>query len=150
MLDTLVIMALGAIGLQLFVRPLVGLFALAPETQTLCLRAIRIVTLGYLFVGANIAYQGIFQALGCGVRSLIVSLIRLIVAALPLALLLSRLPNAETVMWAAFPVAEGLALAVALVLMRRIARERLKPQESRASGETDSCRLLPENRPSGS
>jgi len=85
MIDTLVIMGIGLLALQLFAQPLIGIFALSAETQALCLRAIRIITLGYLFVGANIAYQGIFQALGCGIRSLILSLVRLIVVALPLA-----------------------------------------------------------------
>lgn len=62
-----------------------GIFAFSAETQALCLKAIRIIRPGYLFAGANLAYQGIFQALGCGIRSLILSLMRLIVVALPLA-----------------------------------------------------------------
>lgn len=95
MLYTLIIMAIGLVGLQAFAKPLCGIFALSAETQLLCIRAIRIITLGYLFVGANIAYQGIFQALGYGVSSLVLSLLRLIVVALPLAWVFTKLESAE-------------------------------------------------------
>ena len=102
MLYTLVIMAVGAVGLQLFAPQLIGIFPLLAETQELCMKALRIITLSYLFVGANVAFQGIFQALGCGVRSLVVSLLRLIVVALPLAWLFTLLPNAQDMVWWAF------------------------------------------------
>ncbi len=130
MIDTLIIMLIGAIGLQLFAKQICGIFAVAPETQTLCIRAIRIITLGYLFVGANIAYQGIFQAFGYGVSSLIVSLLRLIIVALPLAWMFTKFQNAEQIIWAAFPIAEAVAFAVALIFMRRIRHKTLDVLET--------------------
>ena len=129
MLYTLVIMAVGAVGLQLFAPQLIGIFPLLAETQELCMKALRIITLSYLFVGANVAFQGIFQALGCGVRSLVVSLLRLIVVALPLAWLFTLLPNAQDMVWWAFPVAEAAALAVALVFMKQISARFLHKRE---------------------
>ena len=125
MLYTIVIMLIGAVCLQIFAYPLIGVFALSAETQGLCIRAIRIVTLGYLFVGANVAFQGIFQAFGNGVRSLIISLIRLMVVVLPLAYYLTTFPNAQDVIWWAFPIAEGIALLVALVFMKGVAKEKI-------------------------
>jgi putative MATE family efflux protein len=125
MIYTLIIMALGAILLQAFAKSIIGAFALSEQTQKLCITAIRVITAGYLFAGANIAFQGIFQALGSGARSLIVSLLRLIVIALPLSWLLSNLQNAENVIWWAFPVAEACALVVAIFFAKRL-RERLK------------------------
>ncbi|QNM06337.1 MATE family efflux transporter [Qiania dongpingensis] len=124
MVYTLIIMLVGAILLQLFAGQLIGIFSLSDETRALCIRAARIITLGYLFAGANIAYQGVFQALGNGVRSLLVSMVRLIIVALPLAWIFTRLPNAETLIWTAFPIAEGAALILAAVLMRRVAKKR--------------------------
>ncbi|MGN1008569.1 MAG: MATE family efflux transporter [Butyricicoccus sp.] len=123
---TLIIMLLGMIGLQIFAQPLIDVFTLSDETRRLCVLAIRIITLGYLFAGANIAYQGIFQALGAGIHSLVLSLIRLIIVALPLAWVFTKLPNAETLIWAAFPIAEGVALLVAFVLMHMVAKQQLK------------------------
>lgn len=129
MLYTLIIMAIGLIGLQVFARPLCGIFALSAETQTLCIRAIRIITLGYLFVGANIAYQGIFQALGYGVSSLVLSLLRLIIVALPLAWLFTKFANAEMLIWAAFPIAEAVAFIIGIFMMKHIRKQRIDTME---------------------
>ena len=67
MLYTLVILGAGAVALQVFAHQLIGIFAVSEEARQLCIYAIRIITPGYLFAGANIAFQGIFQAFGCGV-----------------------------------------------------------------------------------
>ena len=120
---TLIIMLTGALGLQAFAGQITGVFAVSQETTLLCIRAIRVITLGYLFVGANIAYQGIFQALGHGVYSLIVSLLRLLVVALPVAWALAKW-NPD-VMWAAFPFAEFVACIVAVLMMRYIRRTQI-------------------------
>lgn len=124
---TLVLMLIGMAGLFIFAEPICRIFHLAPETERLCIRALHVVTLGYLFAGANIAFQGIFQALGCGVKSLIVSLIRLIIAALPLAWLFTLTANADMNAWAAFPLAELCGFICALIFMRSLSREKIEP-----------------------
>lgn len=126
MLYTVLLMLLGMLVLQLFANPVCGIFAISGEIQALCVKAIRIVTVGYAFAGANIAFQGIFQALGSGVKSLIVSLVRLIVVNLPLAWLLTTFQNAESLVWLAFPAAEAVALVVALVLMRSVSKNKIE------------------------
>lgn len=123
MIYTLIIMAIGMIVLQLFAKQICGVFAVSEETQKLCITAIRIITIGYIFVGANIAYQGIFQALGYGVSSLIISLLRLVVIALPLAWILTKLDNAKNLIWIAFPIAEGVALIVGMIMMKNINKQ---------------------------
>lgn len=126
MMYTLIIMGIGLVALQIFAHQISGIFALSPDIQNLCILSIRIITIGYLFAGANIAYQGIFQALGYGVHSLIVSLLRLIVVALPLAWLFTKMSNAQSVIWWAFPIAEGVALIVAVFMMRKINKDKVK------------------------
>lgn len=120
MIDTLVIMGVCLVLLEVFASQIVGIFALTQQTLTLCTRAVRIIALGYLFAGANIAYQGVFQALGRGVPSMVLCLVRQLIAALPLAWLFTLLPDPEVWCWAAFPVAEGIGLLVALVQRKRI------------------------------
>lgn len=120
MIDTLVIMGGCLVVLEVCASQIVGIFALTQQTLTLCTRAVRIIALGYLFAGANIAYQGVFQALGRGVPSMVLCLVRQLLAALPLAWLFTLLPNPEVWCWAAFPVAEGIGLLVALVQRKRI------------------------------
>lgn len=114
-----IIMAAGIILLQLFATPLVAAFGLSNETAALCALAVRIISLGFLFMGANVALQGVFQALECGLSSLVVSLLRLLVIPLPLAFILARNTAAAQVIWIAFPVAEFIACIVAVALMFR-------------------------------
>lgn len=120
MIYTLVIMVIGAVLFIAGANPISGIFSVSDETRRLCILALRIVPIGFLFVGANITYQGIFQALGHGVSSLAVSLLRQLVVVLPLAWIFTRMSNAEHLIWAAFPIAEGVAFVVAFIIMRRI------------------------------
>lgn len=76
--------------------------------------------MGFLFAGGNIALQGVFQALGCGISSLIISMLRLLIIVLPLTWLLSLLPNALDIMWVAFPASEAIACIIAIGLMCRL------------------------------
>lgn len=115
-----VIMTAGILLLQLGARPIVQCFALSEEAVELCVTALRIITLGFLFAGANILLQGVCQALGNGIYSLIISLIRMVIVVLPLAFFLSHLPGAETWVWMAFPISELSACAVAAWLAIRL------------------------------
>ena len=124
-LYTSIIMIVGTLGLQIFAQPLVSLFGLSDETARLCILAIRIISVGFLFAGWNIAIQGVFQALGCGVSSLVISLLRLCVVVLPLAWLLSKFSNGINIMWLSFPIAEAIALVVAVVLMIKANRSKI-------------------------
>lgn len=69
--------------------------------------------------GGNIAIQGVFQALGCGISSLVISLLRLFVIVLTLAYVFTLFTNATDIMWLAFPIAELVALIVAIALLKR-------------------------------
>ncbi len=128
-----VIMLVGLVGLEAFAGSLIGLFAMSRETEGLCVLASRIIAAGFLFAGGNIAIQGVFQALECGLDSLIVSLLRLCVIVLPLAWLFSRLENADFMIWWAFPIAELVAFAAAIWLMLRANKRIIKPMKERKS-----------------
>lgn len=45
---------------------MVGLFAMSEETEALCVLGAKIIAVGFLFAGGNIAVQAVFQALGSG------------------------------------------------------------------------------------
>ncbi|MDO4170080.1 MAG: MATE family efflux transporter [Lachnospiraceae bacterium] len=112
-----IIMFIGIIGLEMFAEPLIAIFGLSDETAALCVLATRIISTGFLFAGANIALQGVFQALGCGISSLVVSLLRLCVIVLPLAWMFTKMANAKVMIWFAFPIAEAIACIVAVIFM---------------------------------
>ena len=128
-LYTEVIMLVGLIGLEVFARPLVGLFAMSGETEALCALATKIIALGFLFAGGNIAIQGVFQALCCGWDSLVVSLLRLCVVVLPLAWLFARFENAAFMIWWTFPIAEFVAFVAAVLFLVRANKKRIKPMK---------------------
>ena len=123
MLYTVGLMLLGIIGLQLFASQICHVFSLSADTEIFATYVIRIITLGYLFAGANIAYQGIFQALDHGIASLVLSLIRLLVIPLPAAYLLTLTSSAGKIVWAAVPFGELVGTVAAIVIMGRIKRE---------------------------
>lgn len=120
-----IIMLAGAILLQVFGKQIIGIFDVSTEVKELSIQAVRIVTLGYILVGANVIFQGIFQALGEGIKSLVISAIRLIIVVLPLAYFFTTLPNAQNIVWAAFPIAEACGLVVSILFMSRVSKNKL-------------------------
>lgn len=133
MLYTLIIMATGLILLEIFAEPLAGLFGLSGETQSLCVGAIRVISLSFIFAGANVAFQGIFQALEAGIQSLVISVCRQCLFVLPLAWGFSEVVISSGdsgmmwLVWLTFLIAEGISAAIAVVFMLRVNKTRVKP-----------------------
>ena len=104
-------------------------FGLSGETARLFLGAARIATAAFIFAGVNIALQGVFQALGGGVESLVISVCRQLIFVLPpaWALACSAAGNTQAAwqVWAAFPAAELLTAVIALLMLRGIRKRRL-------------------------
>lgn len=117
------IMLAGMILLQVFARQIVGIFSVTEESYQLCVLALRIITCGFLFAGANIILQGVCQALGKGGYSLLISLLRFVVLALPLAWGLSFTKAAASIVWVSLPAAEAGACAAAIWLTGRACRQ---------------------------
>lgn len=120
---TLGIMLIGFVGLELFAEPFAGIFGLSGETKQLCISAMRIISISYVFAGANIAFQGIFQALESGLESFIVSVCRQFLFVIPVAYLFVKLVVAGIcgtwIVWMSFVVAEVLSVIVSIIFMRR-------------------------------
>ena len=114
-----VIMLMGICLLQLFAHQIVGIFSVTEESNQLCVLALRLITCGFLFAGANIILQGVCQALGKGGYSLVISLLRFVVLALPLAWVLSISENAANIVWISLPIAEAGACVAAILLTKR-------------------------------
>ena len=111
----------------LLAQPLAGLFSLSATTHAMCVDCMRIVSLGFLFAGLCIAFQGVFQALECGVESLIISLCRQVVFVLPPVWLLTRFvtgPENVSLVWWPLALGEVVTLIVALVLYNKRAKKR--------------------------
>lgn len=129
LLYTIVIMTAGMIALEIFANPLAGLFGLSGETEALCISAIRIISLSFIFAGINIAFQGIFQALDSGVESLIISVLRQFAFVLPPATIFTSMVlhgfYFSGIIWFSFLIAEGLTAIVGYVLLKKVIRNKV-------------------------
>ena len=90
--------------------------------------ALRIISISFIFAGFCIVSGSVFQALGDGVKSLIVSVARQLVVLVPVAYLLSLTGELDMV-WLAFPIAEVASLTVTSIFLRRILRQRVDTLE---------------------
>lgn len=120
---TLVIMLAGMVILELFAEPFSTVFGLSGATAELCVSAIRIISLSYLFAGANIAYQGIFQALDSGLESLVISVCRQFLFVVPVAWIFAKLVISSSLpvysLWITFLIAEGFSTLIAFGFMKK-------------------------------
>ena len=121
---TLVIMLIGFVGLEVFAEPFAGIFGLSGETKELCVSAMRVISISYVFAGANIAFQGIFQALESGLESLVISVCRQFLFIVPVAYLFSKVVisgmYATCIVWMSFVIAEVLTVIVSVVFMKKV------------------------------
>lgn len=126
---TVIIMVAGLILVEALANPLAHVFGLSGLTERLCIQAIRIVSLSFLFAGINVAFQGIFQALDCGIESLVLSLLRQVVVILPIAWWFSCVAMKDAALtglvWWSFLIAEAVTATVAWWMMRRIRTNRI-------------------------
>lgn len=124
LLYTIIIMIVGLVAIEVLAQPLSELFGLSGETQNICIGAMRIISLSFIFAGMNIAFQGIFQALDGGLESLIISVLRQFVFVLPVVGGFSLLARSSADMiwtvWTTFIIAEGLSCLVAIMFMKKI------------------------------
>lgn len=127
---TVIIMVVGLTIIEIFAVPFSALFGLSGETQDLCISAMRIISLSFIFAGMNIAYQGIFQALDGGFESLIISVFRQFLFVLPVAWGFSLLvaPSLENawIVWLTFIISEFVTAVIAICLMLRIYKNKVK------------------------
>lgn len=121
---TLIVMAAGFIVIEVLAVPLSGVFGLSGGTQELCVSAMRIISISFVFAGLNIAFQGIFQALNGGMQSLIISVCRQFLFVLPVAWAFSLAAihsiNNAWLVWLTFPIAEAMSAVIAALFMHQI------------------------------
>lgn len=98
---------------------LLGLFDASEEMLAIGVPALRIIGVHFLAAWFCIISGSVFQALGNGVYSLVVSIARQLVVLLPAAYILARLGGLDAVWWA-FPIAEIMSLCVSAFFMVRI------------------------------
>ena len=122
LIDTLIVSLIITIIFEIIARPLSMLFDLSSGNDSslidTCEKAVRIASIGYIFMGFNVACQGVFQALRYPFKPLITALLRLVVFVFPLAYLFTLSNDVTNVVWWAFPISEVLTAIVSFVFLR--------------------------------
>ncbi|MDD4519094.1 MAG: MATE family efflux transporter, partial [Limnochordia bacterium] len=118
----LVIATAGFLAFQLFPRQLLQLFNSDDALVGIGVPALRRMTLAMHFVGLFMIISATFQAVGRGLPSLVLSLLRQVIFVLPLmAYLLSH--HSLEACWYAVPIADTLAAILAILWIAVSARK---------------------------
>ena len=97
-------------------QTLLGMFDASEDMLAIGVPALRIIGVHFLVAWFCIIASAVFQALGNGVYSLVVSVARQLVVLLPAAYILARLGGLHAVWWA-FPIAEIMSVSVSTLFM---------------------------------
>lgn len=120
------IMLFGLFIFQTFTPQLLLLFDASEHMLEIGVPALRMISLSFLFAGYCIIVGSIFQALGNGVYSLIVSIARQLICILPIAYFLAKIGGIH-MLWYAFPISEIMSLVLSTILFIRIYQKKIKP-----------------------
>ena len=129
-------MTIMFLGMVLFLTVpefLMGLFDKTADGEIVRIGsvALRIISSHFLLAAAGITLSTVFQAVGKGGYSLIMSLCRQLVVLLPAAWLLSKI--SLNAVWWAFLIAEAVSLTICLILFVRCDRRLLRPLDASES-----------------
>lgn len=119
-------MVIGLLLLQILPETLLGFFNASEHMREIGVPALRTISLSYLFAGFCIVLGSVFQALGHGVMSMVVSMARQLLALIPAAYLLSLSGRLDLVWWA-FPAAEVVSIIVSVLCFLRLWRQVIRP-----------------------
>ena len=124
------IMAVGFALFQLFPDVFLGLFEAegeeAGDLLAIGVPALRIISTSFLLAGFCIVAGSVFQALGHGVLSLTVSVVRQLIVLLPAAFVLARLGGLRVVWWS-FPLAELFSTTLSALFLYHVYKKEVAP-----------------------
>lgn len=126
------IMLLGLLIFQIATPELLLMFQADNDMMSIGIPALRIISLSFLFAGYCIMLGSVFQALGNGVYTLIVSVARQLICVLPLAHFFARAFGLSMV-WYSFPIAEFTSMVLTTILFRKIYLEKIRLLTEEAS-----------------
>ncbi len=121
-LDSILISSAILLLFEIFAYPIAYLFGLTTGEASAQIvhtseNAIRIASLGYVFMGITVGIQGILQGLRKALSPFLLSLFRLVLFLFPLVYVFSLTSAAKTCVWLAFPIAEFLSMGFAVLFI---------------------------------
>ena len=136
-LYALTIMLIGLVIFQIFPDVLLNLFDASEHMMQIGMRALRTISFCFPFAAIGIMLSTMFQAVGQGINSMIMSLSRQIIVLIPAAYLLATFLGLDAV-WYAFVIAEAVSLVVCIFLLRRTYVRYIKPMDMPRGDEREA------------
>lgn len=128
--DTIIVTLIITILFEIFAKPLSSLFALAGGTSKeiieVCTIALRISSIGFIFMGISVSIQGILQSIHYALRPLLISLFRLVIFVFPIAYLFTKTSNVTNLVWWTFPIAEILTAIISIFILKDSYNKKIK------------------------
>jgi putative MATE family efflux protein len=132
-IDAVIITAVITIIFQVLAEPLAQLFGMTEggdgKITSVVVTAIRIASIGYIFMGLSVAIQGVLQALRYSLSPLLISFLRLCLLVFPIAYLFTLSENAINIVWWTFPIVEFVTAIVSLFILRSACKSRIDIME---------------------
>lgn len=125
----IIFMAGGFLLFQLFPAQLMGFFDPSAELLSIGVTAFRITSISFIFAAVSVISSGIFQSFGNGMLSMIVNLVRQLILIVPLAYLFSK-TGVLAYVWLAYPIAELVAMLIAIYFMKVIDKNKIRSMPS--------------------
>lgn len=119
----LVIMAAGMMIFMVFPENLLNIFDASEHMKEIGIPALRIIALCFPFAALGILFSTLFQAVGMGTSSLIISVLRQLVLILPAAYFLSKI--GLFYVWFSFPFAELFSCLASILVFINLYRKKL-------------------------
>ena len=119
-----IIMAVGMVIFMTIPELLLMIFNATDEILAIGVPALRTISLCFMAAAIGIMFSTLFQALGLGFNSLLVSLLRQIIILLPAAYLLSKI--SLDAVWYAFVIAEFFSLIASILIYWGVYRKRIR------------------------
>lgn len=123
------IMLIGTLIFMIFPGTLMSVFESEAEAEitaqmtSIGVVAMRVISTSFLFAAVGIILSTVFQAVGKGTYSMIISISRQLAILLPAAWLIARLTGSVYAVWWCFPIAEITALILSLYYYRKCNRK---------------------------
>ncbi len=118
------IMIVGTIVMNLFPETLLSFFNASEDMLRIGVPALHIISIHFPIAAVCIIMGSIFQAFALSTYSLIISIIRQLVALIPAAWLLAQTGNVNNVWWC-FLIAETTSLIISTYFFRKLYREKV-------------------------
>ena len=122
-------MLVGTLVFMLFPGQLMSVFEsdanpeLTAQMSDIGVVAMRIICSGFICAAIGIILSTVFQAVGKGIYSMMMSICRQLLVLLPAAWLIARLTGSVYAVWWCFPIAEIASLGICLYYYRKCNRE---------------------------